>query len=68
MDEDKFNMSVRKFLKVVGVTSQREMENAVREAEKAGHIQAGTKLRARMTLQIDAVNLSHVVEDDIELG
>ncbi len=36
MDEDRFNMSVRKFLKVVGVTSQREIEGAVHEALKAG--------------------------------
>ena len=36
MDEDKFNISVRKFLKVVGVTAQREIEKAVREASSAG--------------------------------
>jgi hypothetical protein len=68
MNEDRFNMSVRKFLKAVGVTSQREIENAVHEAMKAKRITEGTRLQARMTLQIDAVSLTHVVEDEIELG
>ena len=38
MDEDKFNISVRKFLKVVGITAQREIEKAVREALNAGRL------------------------------
>jgi len=68
MDEDRFNMSVRKFLKVVGVTSQREIENAVREAIKAGRLQGGGKVKAKVTLTIEAVGLAHVVEDEIEFG
>ena len=68
MDEDRFNMSVRKFLKVVGVTSQREIENAVREALKAGRLQGSGKVRAKVTLTVEAVGLSHEVEDEIELG
>lgn len=68
MDNDKFNMAVRKYLKAVGVTSQREIENAVAAAVKAGTVQGNAKLRAKMTLQIDAVHLTHVVEDDIDLG
>lgn len=67
MDEDRFNMSVRKFLKVVGVTSQREIEGAVRDALKAGRLQGGT-VKAKVTLTIEAVGLAHVVEDEIELG
>ena len=47
MDEDRFNMSVRKFLKLVGVTSQREIENAVREAVKAGRLRGDEALQAR---------------------
>jgi 16S rRNA U516 pseudouridylate synthase RsuA-like enzyme len=63
MDEDYFNMSVRKFLKEVGVTSQREIERIVRE----GAIK-GTSLRLRMTLtSADAPALEHVVETTIEL-
>lgn len=68
MDEDRFNMALRKFLKVVGVTSQREIENAVHEAVRSGRIAGQAKLRATVTLQIEEVNLIHVVEDDIELG
>jgi len=68
MDEDRFNMSIRKFLKVVGVTSQREIENAVREAVKAGHIRGGDTLKARMTLEIGAISLRHEINDEIEIG
>ena len=68
MDEDRFNMSVRKFLKVVGVTSQREIENAVREAIKAGRLRDGGKVKAKVTLTIEEVGLAHVVEDEIEFG
>jgi hypothetical protein len=68
MNEDKVNMEVRKFLKAVGISSQREIENAVAAAAKAGAIKGHTKLRAKMTLQIDALRLTHVVEDDIDLG
>ena len=68
MDEDRFNMSVRKFLKVVGVTSQREIENAVREAMRAGRLPAGGKVKAKVVLTIGEVGLAHEVEDEIELG
>jgi Family of unknown function (DUF6494) len=68
MDSDKLNMEVRKFLKTVGVSSQREIETALAAAVKAGVIKGDAKLRAKMTLQIDAVNLTHVVEDIIDLG
>jgi hypothetical protein len=68
MDEDKFNISVRKFLKVVGVTAQREIEKAVREASSAGRLQSDENLRAKMTLEIEVLGLTHLVEGDIELG
>ena len=68
MDEDRFNMSVRKFLKVVGVTSQREIENAIREAVKAGRLRGEGTVRAKVTLTIEAVGLQHEVEDQIDLG
>ena len=63
MDEDRLNMAIRKFLKEVGVTSQREIERVVREsaAGKQG-------LRLRMTLTSDdAPALKHVVETTIDL-
>ena len=68
MDEDKFNISVRKFLKVVGITAQREIEKAVREASNAGRLQGSENLKAKMTLEIEALGLTHLVEGDIEPG
>ena len=68
MDEDRFNISVRKFLKVVGVTSQREIEGAVREALKAGRLQGVGKVQAKVVLTIEEVGLSHEVQDEIEIG
>ena len=67
MNEDVFNMSIRKFLKKVGVTSQREIEHAVHEAVADGRIAGGTTLKAKVLLTIDGVGLSSVTEGDIEL-
>jgi hypothetical protein len=68
MDEDKFNISVRKFLKVVGISAQREIEKAVREASNAGRLHSDENLRTKMTLEIEVLGLTHLVEGDIELG
>jgi hypothetical protein len=59
---------VRKFLKEVGVTSQREIEKAVRDASDGGRLAGNETLAARMTLSIDGVGLTHVVEGRISLG
>ena len=67
MSEDAFNMSVRKFLKKVGVTSQREIEQAVREAEASGKLTAGT-LPAKATFTIGGVNLTFDVTGEVETG
>jgi len=67
MDEERFNMSIRKFLKIVGVTSQREIEKAIREAIRAGKLPENGTVRAKITLTIDEAGLRHEVEDDIEL-
>lgn len=68
MNEDVFNMEVRKFLKLVGVTSQREIENAVRDAIKAGKLKGNETLKARVVLSIDAINLKHTIDGEIALG
>ena len=68
MDEEKFNISIRKFLKLVGIAAQREIEKAVREASSAGRLQSDENLRAKMTLEIETLGLTHLVEGDIELG
>jgi hypothetical protein len=63
MDEDKFNMSLRKFLKQVGVTSQRAIEDAVRDKK----LDKGS-LAVKVVLTASGLELNHVVEGKIELG
>ena len=67
MNEEALNMSLRKFLKVVGVTSQQEIEKAIRAAEAAGKLKGKPSLQAQMVLTIGEVGLSHKVEGTIEL-
>jgi hypothetical protein len=63
MDEDRFNMELRKFLKQVGVTSQREIERVAREGAGGARV-----LRLRMALSSpDAPGLDHVVEAELPL-
>lgn len=62
MNEDNFNMSVRKFLKTVGVTAQREIEKAVRQALAEG------KLKPDAPLRIEASIVSPGVALDIEIA
>jgi hypothetical protein len=64
MDEQRFNMSMRKYLKEVGVTSQQSIERVVREEGLAGK---GT-LKAKMVLTAEGTGLKHVVEGEIDLG
>ena len=68
MNEDVFNTSVRKFLKQVGVTSQREIEKAVRDAVASGRLKGSEKLPAKMVLTVDGVALSFTVDGELELG
>ena len=67
MAGDDFNMSLRKFLKQVGVTSQSEIEKAVRAAKASGALNDG-HVTATMTLTIEAVDLSHEVVADIAVS
>jgi ribosomal protein L1 len=68
MDEEKFNGSMRKFLRTVGVTSQQEIEKAVRDAVASGKLKGNETLNARMVLTVDGVALTHEVKGEIELG
>lgn len=68
MNEDVFNTSLRKFLKKVGVTSQREIEKSVRDALAAGRLKGHEKLPAKMVLTIGGISLAHEITDEIELG
>ncbi len=63
MDDDKFNMSMRKFLKQVGVTSQQQIEKAVRDSGQS----SGT-VTVKVVLTGPDVGLEHVVEGEIDLG
>ena len=66
MSDDSFNMSLRKFLKTVGVTSQREIEDAVRAAEASGSAPGG-KVSAKVVLTIGELNLTHEITGDIDM-
>jgi Family of unknown function (DUF6494) len=68
MNEDVFNASLRQFLKKVGISSQREIEKAVREALAAGRLKGHEKLAAKMVLTVGGISLSHEISDEIELG
>ena len=63
MDEDKFNMSLRKFLKQVGVTSQREIERIVRERGPGEG-----NLKVKVVLTAAGTDLNHVVDGEIEVN
>jgi len=61
MNEDKFNMSLRKFLKQVGVTSQREIERVVRDEKPGG------RLPVKIVLTAPGTSLNHVVEAKLDI-
>ena len=67
MNEDRFNMDIRKFLKVVGVTSQREIEQAVRAALAQGTLDEARTLKPRVILRIPEIGLEHAVDGEIGL-
>jgi hypothetical protein len=67
MHEEVLNISLRKFLKTVGVTSQREIENAIRKAVADGQIKGNEALKAKMVLTIDAIGLTHKIDGTVEL-
>jgi hypothetical protein len=65
MNDDKFNLSLRKFLKHVGVTSQREIERVVREASPT---KGKGPLKVKMVLTAEGTDLKHEVNGEIDLG
>ncbi len=67
MDEDELNMSIRKFLKRVGITSQREIENAVRSGLESGALSDHDTLKVSVTLRIDSRNSDLVIDGEIKL-
>jgi hypothetical protein len=67
MNEDALNVSVRKFLKKVGITSQREIEQAVRAAISGGKLKGNEALPAKVILTVDGIGLSVEIEGAVEL-
>jgi hypothetical protein len=68
MNEEVFNLGVRKFLKRFGVSAQREMEKAVGDAVRAARLKGTETLKARATLTIDGLPVKMTIEDDIPLA
>jgi hypothetical protein len=67
MDEETFNLSIRKFLKIVGINSQREIEQAVRKALDEGRIKGDETFPASVTLTVPELNLSFKIDGEIRL-
>jgi Family of unknown function (DUF6494) len=67
MNDDVLNVSVRKFLKKVGITSQREIEQAVRAAVGSGKLKGNEALPAKVILTVEGLLLSVEIEGAIEL-
>lgn len=67
MNDEAFNLSLRKFLKTFGVTAQREIERAVQTALAEGRLAGRQSLTARATLRIEAVGLEETIEGEIAL-
>ncbi len=67
MNEDTLNLEIRKFLKHVGITSQREIEHAVLKAVETGKLNGSESIAIKMTLEAPAIGVSHCIEDKIAL-
>lgn len=68
MNEEVFNMDLRKFLKKVGVTSQREIEQAVRGGLESGKISASDEVKVKVVLTIEGLDVTHEVDGKIALS
>ena len=67
MDEELLNIQVRKFLKKVGIQSQREIEQAVKDHLKKGSLSGAEKLDAAMILEVPEIGLKVTIEDKIQI-
>jgi hypothetical protein len=68
MGEDVFNASIRKFLKTLGVSAQREIEKAVRQAVEEGKLKGNETFPAKAVITLDGLNFAHEISGEIELG
>ena len=67
MDEDNLNIEIRKFLKQVGISSQREIENYVRRKFTDGSIKIGESIKVSMNLTSEDGELNHVIKEDLKI-
>ena len=67
MNEDVFNTSIRRFLKTLGVTGQREIEKAVRQAIADGKLKGNEKLTAQGVITIGSLQFRHEISEPIDL-
>ena len=67
MDQETFNLSIRKFLKMVGVNSQREIEQAVQKGLETKRLKGEETLPAKVTLEIPALGMKVTFDGDIKL-
>ena len=67
MDQETFNLSIRKFLKMVGVSSQREIEQAVQKALEAKRLKGDESLAAKVTLEIPSLGVRVPFDGEIRL-
>lgn len=67
MNEDKFNLELRSFLKRVGITSQREIEKVVRDALESGALQGNEQIAVKVTLEVEAPETKKTIEGTISL-
>ena len=68
MDEDVFNIQLRKFLKKVGIQYQREIEQAVRAGVASGKLDGAEVLKASVQLKLSGTEVDVMIEDDIKLS
>jgi hypothetical protein len=68
MNEDVFNTSIRKFLKKLGVTAQREIEKAVRDAVSKGRLTGSEALPAKATVSLGRIAFEFTIDGEIELA
>ena len=67
MDEDNLNLEIRKFLKQVGISSQREIENYIRKKFTEGNIKIGQSIKVSMKLSSEDGELNHSIKEDLKI-
>ena len=67
MDEDNLNIEIRKFLKQVGISSQREIENCIRKKFTEGSIKIGESIKVSMNLSSEDEELNHSIKEDLKI-